>query len=193
MNLAELFVLAVGLSMDAFAVSVGKGLCVKKAGVRECSITGFYFGGFQALMPLLGYTLGIRFKEYITSIDHWIACLLLGVIGINMIRESREKEEESCEVCDSKTNPFSPRAMLPLAVATSIDALAVGVTLAFLNVQILPAITFIGVVTFLISAAGIRMGNCFGSRYKASAELAGGMILIGMGIKIVLEHTGILG
>lgn len=193
MSLPELFILAVGLSMDAFAVSICKGLCVPKAGLRECGTAGIYFGGFQALMPLLGYLLGVRFKEYITSIDHWIAFILLGIIGINMIREARSAEEE-CEVCSAEgsQNPFSLRSMLPLAIATSIDALAVGVTLAFLQVAILPAITFIGAVTFVISAAGIRIGNIFGSKWKSKAELAGGIILICMGIKILLEHLGII-
>lgn len=194
MNLPELFLLAVGLSMDAFAVSICKGLCVPKAGIRECGTAGIYFGGFQALMPLLGFLLGVQFKEYITSIDHWIAFILLGIIGINMLREARSKEED-CEVCSSENteNPFSFKSMLPLAVATSIDALAVGVTLAFLQVEILPAITFIGAVTFAISAAGIRIGNIFGSKWKSKAEFAGGIILICMGIKILLEHLGIIG
>ncbi|MCI8376353.1 MAG: manganese efflux pump [Lachnospiraceae bacterium] len=193
MSLIELFILAVGLSMDAFAVSICKGLCVPKAGIRECATAGIYFGGFQAFMPFLGFLLGVQFKEYITSIDHWIAFILLGIIGINMIREARGNEED-CEACatDSGQNPFSFKAMLPLAIATSIDALAVGVTLAFLKVELLPAITFIGVITFLISAAGIRIGNLFGSRWKSKAELAGGIILICMGMKILLEHLGIL-
>lgn len=190
MGLKELFVLAVGLAMDAFAASVCKGLCVKKAGVRECCIAGLYFGGFQALMPVIGYVLGVQFKEYITNIDHWIAFVLLGIIGVNMIRESREKEEEVCPVDES---PFSVKSMLPLAVATSIDALAVGITLAFLNVDLIPAVSFIGAVTFLISAGGIRIGNVFGSRYKARAELFGGLVLILIGTKILLEHLGIIG
>ena len=179
--------------MDAFAVSICKGLCVPKAGIRECGTAGIYFGGFQALMPLLGFLLGVQFKEYITSIDHWIAFILLGIIGINMLREARSKEED-CEVCSSESteNPFSFKLMLPLAVATSIDALAVGVTLAFLQVEILPAVTFIGAVTFAISAAGIRIGNIFGSKWKSKAEFAGGIILICMGMKILLEHLGII-
>ena len=175
MSLVELFVLAVGLAMDAFAVSICKGLCVKKAGIRECGIAGLYFGGFQALMPLIGYVLGVRFKGYITSIDHWIAFVLLGLIGINMIKESREQEEVTCAVCPE--DEFSFKEMLPLAIATSIDALAVGVTLAFLNVQIVPAITFIGVVTFIISGVGVKIGNIFGVRFKSKAEFAGGLIL----------------
>lgn len=190
MSLLELFILAVGLSMDAFAVSVCKGLSVPRAGIYECGTAGFYFGGFQALMPLLGFGLGTQFKAYITSMDHWIAFLLLGIIGINMIREA-QNAEEACQVCSNGQNPFSFKSMLPLAIATSIDALAVGVTFAFLEVQILLAVTFIGVVTFLLSAAGIRIGNLFGSRWKVKAELAGGVILICMGIKILLEHLGI--
>lgn len=194
MSLPELFILAVGLSMDAFAVSICKGLCVPKAGIRECGIAGIYFGGFQALMPLLGFLLGVQFKEYITSIDHWIAFILLGIIGINMIREAGNANEES-QVCpgESPQSPFSFKFMLPLAIATSIDALAVGVTLAFLQVEVIPAITFIGTITFVISAAGIRIGNIFGSKWKSKAELAGGTILICMGVKILLEHLGIIG
>ncbi|NBK93132.1 manganese efflux pump [bacterium 1XD21-13] len=194
MSLPELFVLAVGLSMDAFAVSICKGLCVPKAGMRECCTAGIYFGGFQAFMPLLGFLLGVQFKEYITSIDHWIAFILLGIIGINMIREARSAEED-CPTCATENGqaPFSLKAMLPLAIATSIDALAIGVTLAFLQVEILPAITFIGVITFLISGAGIRIGNIFGSKWKSKAEFAGGIILIYMGMKILLEHLGIIG
>lgn len=193
MSFAELFVLAVGLSMDAFAVSVCKGLCVPGAGAKESCIAGIYFGGFQALMPLLGYLLGVQFKEYITSIDHWVAFILLGLIGFNMLLESRKEEEIAQETQIACNTAFSVSSMLPLAIATSIDALAVGVTLAFLEVQILPAISFIGIVTFLLSAVGIRIGNIFGIRYKAKAEMAGGVILICMGLKILLEHLGILG
>lgn len=192
MGLLELFILAVGLSMDAFAVSVCKGLSVPRAGAGECCIAGVWFGGFQALMPLLGYLLGSRFKNYITSIDHWIAFVLLLIIGVNMIREALEKEEDA-KVCPKEENPFAFKTMLLLAVATSIDALAVGITLAFLNVALIPSVTFIGITTFVISAAGIRIGNLFGMKYKAKAELAGGVILIGIGLKILLEHLGMLG
>lgn len=192
MGLAELFILAVGLSMDAFAVSVCKGLAVKKVGVRESCIVGAWFGGFQALMPLTGYLLGTQFRNYITSIDHWIAFVLLCIIGINMIRESRERDEEQ-EVCSKDENPFAFRSMLMLAIATSIDALAVGITLAFLNVALVPSVTFIGATTFVISAVGICIGNIFGIKYKSKAELAGGVILICIGLKILLEHLGILG
>lgn len=181
----ELFVIAVGLSMDAFAVSICKGLSVKKLEVKHALITGLYFGGFQALMPLIGYLLGSQFRERIESIDHWIAFVLLAVIGINMIRESREQSEEVGA-------SFAPRAMLPLAVATSIDALAVGVTFAFLEVNIIAAVSFIGVITFAFSAVGVFIGKVFGSRFKSKAEIAGGVILILMGVKILLEHMGII-
>ncbi|OUQ27316.1 hypothetical protein B5E77_07155 [Lachnoclostridium sp. An131] len=191
MSLLELFILAVGLSMDAFAVAVCKGLSVRKAGAKECGIVGLYFGGFQALMPAIGYFLGVQFKEYITSIDHWIAFILLGLIGFNMIRESRERADENDEVCPKEEHPFAVKSMLLLAVATSIDALAVGVTLAFLDVNLPASISFIGVTTFVLSAIGVRIGNIFGMRYKSKAELAGGVILICMGLKILLEHLGV--
>ncbi len=185
MSLGELFVIAVGLSMDAFAVSICKGLSVSGLKVRHCLICGAWFGGFQALMPLLGWLLGVRFQEAITSIDHWIAFVLLAAIGVNMIRESRDG-------CESLDDSFTFRAMLPLAVATSIDALAVGVTFAFLSVDIRPAVAFIGVITFLLSAAGVKVGAVFGARFRARAELAGGVILVLMGLKILLEHLGVL-
>ena len=191
MSLPELFAIAVALSMDAFAVSVCKGLSVQKAGVKECCIAGLYFGGFQALMPAIGYFLGVQFREYITSIDHWIAFILLGLIGVNMIRESREKESE--DVCPREEHPFAVKSMLLLAIATSIDALAVGITLAFLKVNLAASVSFIGVITFLLSALGIRIGNIFGVKYKSKAELVGGVILICMGLKILLEHVGVFG
>lgn len=191
MGLIELFILAVGLSMDAFAVSVCKGLAVQKAGVKECCIVGVWFGGFQALMPLTGYLLGTRFKDYITSVDHWIAFVLLLIIGINMIRESGERDDDG-KVCPKEENPFAFKTMLMLAVATSIDALAVGITLAFLNVALIPSVTFIGATTFVISAVGIRIGNIFGTKYKSKAEFVGGLILVCIGVKILLEHLGIL-
>lgn len=181
MGFIELFILAVGLSMDAFAVSICKGLSVQRLRPRHALICGAYFGGFQALMPLIGWLLGRQFEELIKSIDHWIAFGLLVLIGANMIRESFGKDEE---VNDS----FSFKTMLPLAIATSIDALAVGVTFAFLEVQIVPAILLIGVTTFAISAAGVKIGNVFGAKYKSKAELAGGIILILLGIKILIEH-----
>ena len=181
MSIIELFIIAVGLSMDAFAVSVCKGLSVPRAKKSHLIITGLYFGGFQALMPLIGYLLGVNFRHMITSVDHWIAFILLALIGINMIREAREESEE----LDAS---FSVKAMLPLAIATSIDALAVGITFAFLHVQIVPAITFIGVTTFILSVIGVKIGNLFGAKYKSYAEIAGGIVLILLGTKILLEH-----
>ncbi len=180
----ELFFIAVGLSMDAFAVSVCKGLSMQKMCWKNAWLAGVYFGGFQMLMPLAGYLLGTGFQDKITSIDHWIAFILLGAIGVNMIKESFSGEAEGDCSFDVKT-------MLLLAVATSIDALAVGVTFAFLRVDILPAVALIGATTFVLSAAGVRVGNVFGSRYKSKAELAGGVILIFMGTKILLEHLGV--
>ena len=187
MSLIELFLIAVGLSMDAFAVSICKGLSVRKAEPRHSLIVGAYFGGFQALMPAIGYVLGRQFESLITSVDHWIAFVLLGIIGGNMIREALKGEQE--ELDDS----FTFRTMLPLAIATSIDALAMGVTFAFLQVQIVPAVLFIGVTTFVLSAVGLKVGNVFGAKYKSRAELFGGVVLVLMGVKILLEHLGILG
>lgn len=187
MSLFTLFVTAVGLSMDAFAVAVCKGLAMKKLSVKKALIIALWFGGFQALMPTLGYLLGTGFESYVTAIDHWIAFVLLGLIGANMIKEALSKEEENAsDAVDIKT-------MFLLAVATSIDALAVGVTYAFLQVQIIPAVTFIGVITFALSLAGVKIGNVFGLRFKARAEISGGVILILMGIKILLEHLQLLG
>lgn len=184
MRLYELFIIAVSLSMDAFAVSVCKGLSVERPRLRHCLTCGGWFGAFQALMPLIGWLLGVRFQGMIVSVDHWIAFVLLGLIGFNMVRESRGGEAEQLDAS------FSPRAMLPLAVATSIDALAVGVTFAFLQVDnIFLAVAFIGVITFVLSAAGVKVGAAFGVRFKSRAELAGGLILIGMGVKILIEHT----
>jgi len=183
MELYELFIIAVSLSMDAFAVSVCKGLSTGRPRAVHCLICGGWFGAFQALMPLAGWLLGVRFQGMIVSVDHWVAFFLLGIIGFNMVRESRSGEAEELD------SSFSPRAMLPLAVATSIDALAVGVTFAFLQVDIAPAVLFIGATTFLLSAAGVKVGALFGSRFKNQAELAGGLILMGMGVKILLEHT----
>lgn len=186
MTIWELLITAAALSMDALAVAICKGLSVQKVQPRHALITGAYFGGFQALMPLIGFLLGTGFSDLITSVDHWIAFVLLGLIGGNMIKESFSKEEE-CLDCS-----FSFKAMLPLAVATSIDALAVGVTFAFLKVNIVPAVIFIGVITFTLSAAGVYLGNVFGAKYKSKAELAGGIVLVLMGLKILLEHLGIL-
>ncbi len=187
MGLFELFLLAVGLSMDAFAVSVCKGLSTPTLKPKHFLIIGAWFGGFQALMPLIGYFLGSTFEQYITSIDHWIAFILLSLIGGNMIRESLSKEEEDVDPS------FSFKTMIVLAVATSIDALAVGITFALLpDVNIVAAVSFIGVVTFLLSAAGLKVGNIFGAKYKSKAELTGGIILIVIGLKILLEHLGVI-
>lgn len=187
MNLFSLFLIAVGLSMDAFAVSICKGLAMKNITIKKALIVGLWFGGFQGLMPAIGYLLGTQFEKYITNIDHWIAFVLLFIIGGNMIKEALSKEEE--EANDS----LAFKEMLLLALATSIDALAVGVTFAFLKVQIVPAVLFIGCITFALSGIGVKIGNIFGSRYKSKAELAGGIILILMGCKILLEHLGFLG
>ncbi|MBE5882977.1 MAG: manganese efflux pump [Lachnospiraceae bacterium] len=187
MSLISLFFIAVGLSMDAFAVSVCKGLAIKKINIKKACIAGLWFGGFQALMPLLGYLLGSQFKQYIIAIDHWIAFVFLGLIGITMIREALSKEE-----LEDTNASLDCKTMFVLAIATSIDALAVGVTFAFLHVDIIPAVAFIGTITFILSAIGVKVGNVFGVKYKAKAELAGGIILILMGIKILLEHLGIL-
>lgn len=186
MSLWELFVIAVGLSMDAFAVAICKGLSVGRVRGSHAVTAGIYFGGFQMLMPLLGYLLGVRFQEIIAGVDHWIAFLLLGLIGANMIRESRGGEEH----VDSS---FRPRSMLPLAVATSIDALTVGITFAFLQVEIVPAVTLIGLTTLVLSGVGVKAGGLVGERGKSRAELIGGLVLILMGCKILLEHLGILG
>ena len=191
MGLAELFILAVGLSMDAFAVSICKGLCMRKVTVKKAGIVGLYFGAFQAGMPLLGYALGVQFQDRITALDHWIAFVLLGLSGTNMIREALSKGEEDCVCPTDEKEELGAKNMLLLAVATSIDALAVGVTFAFLKVQIIPAVSFIGIITFSLSAAGVKIGNVFGVRYKSKAELAGGIILILMGTKILLEHLGV--
>ena len=185
MSLSELLLIAVGLSMDTFAVSVCKGLSVRRLRLKHALLAGLYFGGFQFLMPVLGWLLGYRFEALITSVDHWIAFVLLGLIGANMVRESFSDAEKM-------DDDFSFRAMLPLAIATSIDALAVGVTFAFLEVRILPAAALIGVTTFLLSALGSRIGHVFGARWKARAERVGGIILILIGLKILLEHLGIL-
>ena len=187
----ELFLLGVGLSMDAFAVSVCKGLGMRKLNKKQALIIGLYFGGFQALMPFVGWLLGSQFQKYITSIDHWIAFILLGFIGGKMMIEAvREWNEE--EVVDVMDAPIDHKNMLVLAVATSIDALTVGITFAFLGTPIVEAITIIGITTMVISIAGVVVGNFFGSRYKSKAEFIGGLILVLLGLKILLEHLGIL-
>ena len=183
MSIAEIIFIAVGLSMDAFAVAIGKGLSVKKVAPKQAAITGVWFGGFQALMPVIGYFLGISFAGFVESVDHWIAFVLLGIIGFNMIHESLSKS------CEKSSADFSAKAMFPLAVATSIDALAVGISLAFLNENIVTAATIIGITTLILSAIGIYIGNAFGCKYKSKAEFLGGAVLILIGIKILVEHT----
>ena len=186
MGLIELFLIAVGLSMDAFAVSVCKGLAMPKCTFKKAAIVGLWFGGFQALMPAIGYILGAQFQEAIASIAHWIAFVLLALIGGNMIHEALDNDEEEADAS------LNVKTMFLLAVATSIDALAIGITFAFLKVNIIPAVCFIGIVTFIISFAGVKIGNVFGARYKNKAEIVGGIILILLGLKILLEHLGFL-
>ena len=187
MGILELFILAVGLSMDAFAVSVCKGLAMKKAAWKTQLCCGAWFGGFQALMPLIGYFLGSLFIDAISAIDHWIAFALLAIIGINMLREALNGEEETADA------DLSVKTMFLMAVATSIDALAVGISLAMAGVSnIFLAVLLIGVTTFVLSAIGVRVGNVFGSRYEKKAELMGGVILILLGVKILLEHLGVI-
>lgn len=186
MSILDLFILAVGLSMDAFAVSVCKGLSLGKIKPKHMCIAGAWFGGFQALMPLIGYFLGSFFAEMIEKYDHWVAFVLLAIIGGNMIKESFDKDEKVDSSMDVKS-------MLLLAIATSIDALAVGITFAFLQVQIVPAASFIGVITFIFSAVGVKIGSLFGTKYKSKAELFGGIVLVLIGIKILLEGIGVLG
>ena len=186
MDLLTLLTLAVGLSMDAFAVSICKGLAMREKVLKKGIIVGLWFGGFQALMPTIGFFLGTQFKDQITSIDHWIAFVLLGLIGINMVKEALSNDEEQAD------DSIAVKEMFMLAVATSIDALAVGITFAFLNVHIVSAASMIGVCTFLISFAGVKIGNIFGTKYKSKAELAGGIILILLGFKILFEHLHIL-
>ena len=187
MGLIEIIVLSIGLAMDAFAVAVCKGLGMKKVTVKKAGIVGAYFGVFQAVMPLIGYLVGYKFQDKITAIDHWIAFVLLAVIGVNMIKESFGDDDEEIGESD-----LGFKNMLILSIATSIDALAVGITLAFLNVNIISSVIFIGLITFIISMAGVKIGNVFGDKYKSKAELAGGIILICIGLKILLEHTGVL-
>ena len=190
MGIGELFLLGVGLSMDAFAVSICKGLSVKKARLQQMVTCGAWFGGFQALMPLIGFFLGALFYDAISAFDHWIAFGLLALIGANMLKEAFGKEEE-CEGC--KGSDFSFKTMFVMAIATSIDALAVGISLAMGgNVNIWIAIAFIGLVTGLMSGLGVKIGNVFGAKFEKKAQFAGGIILILLGIKILLEHLGIL-
>jgi putative Mn2+ efflux pump MntP len=185
LSLGELFILAVGLSMDAFAVSICKGLSLGKIKPRHMVTAGAWFGGFQALMPLIGYLLGVKFADMVSRFSHWIAFILLIIIGANMVKEAISDEDEDTDASMSVKNMFL------LAVATSIDALAIGVTFAFLKTPIIPAVSFIGAVTFVFSAAGVKIGSVFGTKYKSKAEVCGGIILILLGVKILLQ--GIMG
>ena len=192
MGFGELMLLALGVSMDAFAVSICKGLAMPKATLKAGLTCGVWFGGFQAMMPLIGFYLGTLFADAIQSIDHWVAFILLGIIGVNMLKEAMEKEE-CCECCQDHNADLSFRTMFLMAVATSIDALAVGISLAMAgNVNIFRAILLIGLFTCGMSTMGVKIGNVFGSRFEKKAQLAGGGILILLGLKILLEHLGIL-
>lgn len=183
MGIAELIILAFGLAMDAFAVSICKGLAMKKTGIKECAIVGLWFGGFQAAMPLIGYFLGKAFEKYITTLDHWIAFILLGLIGAMMIKESFEKEEDEADAS------LSPKTMVVMAIATSIDALAVGISFGVLpDVNITAAVSLIGIITLALCMIGVKIGNVFGAKYKSKAEFAGGIILVLLGTKILIEH-----
>lgn len=186
----QLFLIGIGLSMDAFAVSICKGLAMRKVNKKQCFTIALFFGGFQALMPFLGWALGTQFAQYIESVDHWIAFVLLLFIGGKMIWEAIKDGADSCE--EKIDPPLDLRELFILAVATSIDALAVGVTFAFLNTPIVQAIVIIGVTTFVLSVFGVYVGNVFGNKYEKKAQIAGGIILIGIGLKILLEHLGII-
>ena len=190
MGFFELLLLAVGVSMDAFAVSICKGLAMQKADARGMCFVGGWFGGFQALMPAIGFFLGTLFATAIESVDHWVAFGLLGIIGINMLRDAFEKD---CDCCENVEADLSAKTMFVMAIATSIDALAVGISLAMAGgVNILAAVTFIGLTTFSFSAMGVKIGSIFGARFEKKAQLAGGLILIALGTKVLLEHLGIL-
>ena len=194
MGIFELFILAVGLSMDAFAVAICKGLATQKLKPRHMLTVGAWFGGFQALMPLIGYFLGTAFAKYVTAIDHWIALVLLCGIGGNMIKESFEKEEEN--ECECGRDGYAFKTMFVMAIATSIDALAAGISLAMdlngNNTYAFIAVAFIGIITFTLSAFGVKIGNIYGAKFKSKAEFAGGAILILLGVKILLEHLGVI-
>ena len=193
MGIGELLLLALGVSMDAFAVSICKGLAMKKATLKAGLTCGVWFGGFQALMPTIGFFLGTLFAEAIQAVDHWVAFVLLGIIGVNMLKEAFEKAEEGCGCCEDSDADMSVKTMFIMAVATSIDALAVGISLAMAgNVNIWLAAALIGVFTCGMSAMGVKIGNVFGSRFEKKAQLAGGLILILLGTKILLEHLGVI-
>ena len=192
MGIGELLLLALGVSMDAFAVSICKGLAMQKATLKAGLTCGVWFGGFQALMPLIGFFLGTLFREAIMAVDHWVAFVLLGYIGVNMLKEAFEKEE-CCGCCDADAD-LSVKTMFVMAVATSIDALAVGISLAMTDgVNIFLAVALIGAFTCAMSTMGVKIGNVFGSRFEKKAEIAGGVILILLGLKILLEHLGVIG
>ncbi len=186
----ELFFMGIGLAMDAFAVSICKGLGMTKVNKKQAAVIGLFFGGFQALMPFIGWSLGRRFEQYITSVDHWVAFALLAFIGGKMIVESMNTKED--ETVDQYDIPLDMKALFVLAVATSIDALAVGITFAFLNYPIMEAISIIGITTFVISICGVYVGNFFGNKYKNKAEFAGGVILVLLGLRILLSHLGFI-
>ena len=192
MGIIELLLTGVGLAMDAFAVAVCKGLSMKKINYGHAFMIALFFGVFQAMMPFLGWALGTQFKDYIVSVDHWIAFVLLAIIGGKMLKEAFESGKKEEEAADDDGGKLNYKELFLLAIATSIDALAVGVTFAFLNVNIYLAIAIIGVVTFLLSFVGVVIGNIFGSKFEKGAQIAGGVILIGIGLKILLEHLGIL-
>lgn len=187
MGVIEILLISIGLAMDAFAVSICKGLSMKKMNWKKAGIIGLYFGIFQAGMPLIGYFLGSTFANFVINVDHWIAFILLGVIGVNMIKEALSKE------CDSLNDNVDFKTMIILAIATSIDALAIGVTFAFLKVNVVLAVSSIGIITCILSVVGVKIGNVFGDKYENKAQFAGGLILILLGTKILLEHIGILG
>lgn len=191
MGLIEIMLTGVGLSADAFAASICKGLSMRRLSVKHMLLIAVFFGGFQAMMPLIGYVLGKQFEQDIVSVDHWIAFALLGFIGGKMIVEAIRGDEEVAGSCAAETR-LDLREILTLAVATSIDALAVGISFAFLQVQIGPAVGLIGAITFVLSCAGVAIGHRFGAKYKNKATLAGGVILILIGLKILSEHLGIL-
>lgn len=186
MGIIELVILSIGLAMDAFAVAVCKGLSMSKMKWKNAIIIGLYFGFFQGFMPIIGYLLGVNFQDKISSIDHWIAFILLGAIGINMLKEALSKD------CEKQNDSVKFKDMIVLAIATSIDALAIGITFAFLKVNVVLAVSLIGVITFVISVIGVKIGNIFGDKYEKKAEFAGGLILILLGVEILLEHLNIL-
>ncbi len=185
MNFVEILLIGIGLAMDAFAVSIGKGLSMKKMNWKKAIIVGLYFGIFQGLMPIIGFFLGYSFESLVRQIDHWIAFFLLVAIGMNMVREALKKDEEG------RNDSVAFKVMIILAIATSIDALTIGITFAFLQVNILTSALIIGVITFLISILGVKIGNKFGSKYESKSEAIGGLILILMGLKILLEHLNV--